>query len=730
MKIIEVLTEYSVYSLNRPFSYTYDGDKKVETGYRVLVSFNNREIIGYVLNVKETNLIKEELEEEWGFEVRDIIDVIDDAPLLNEELLVLADKVAEYYVAPKISVLQAMLPPSLAPRKSSLSKPKIAYEKYIKVIDDNEEGLTAKQIELLRLLKQYKLTLKREIKQPSILAKLIEVKKVVHVSLEKKRFKLPDYDYTEPPILTKEQGFAVNSFFNSDKEVHLLHGVTGSGKTEVYLKICDQILKEGKDVLMLVPEISLTPRIVEYFQTRFKGNVAVLHSQLTPGEKYDEYRKIANKEAHIVVGARSAVFAPLSNIGLIILDEEHVESYKQENMPYYHAREVAILRNKYFKGKIILGSATPNLETKARALKGIYNNIVLPNRINEQPLPKTTIVNLGDYHNIDRDSSLFSLQLRREIQGVLERGEQAILLLNKRGFSASISCRKCGHNFKCPNCGVPLTYHKTDNMLKCHHCDHVEEMPQVCPECGNKYFSRTGLGTEKIEEEVQRLFPGVRTLRLDSDSAKIRTKISAIIEDFRNLKADILIGTQMIAKGHDFPNVTLVGVVLADVGLTIPSFRSNERTFQLITQAVGRSGRSDKKGKAIIQTYIPNHEAIILAAKQDYNSFFKFEMENRHMMGYPPYSYLASITVSAKSEENAIYAACDLKDYLLDNLSDCKVLGPSAPYVSYEGGKYIRTLLLKYKNVEETNKVLQRLVSIFSSKSAFKFTINIDPYNF
>lgn len=730
MKIIEVLTEYSVYSLNRPFSYIYKGDEKIDTGFRVLVSFNNREIIGYVTKVKETNLSKEELEDELGFEMNEIIDVIDDAPLLNEELLLLADQVADYYVATKISVLQAMLPPSLAPRKSSLKKPKIAYEKYIKVVDDDEEGLTAKQKELLRLLKQYSLTPKREIKQPSVLAKLIELGKVVHISLEKKRFKLPEYEEEIAPVLTKEQGFAVDSFFNSPQEVHLLHGVTGSGKTEVYLKISEQILKEGKDVLMLVPEISLTPRMVEYFQTRYKGNVAVLHSQLTPAEKYDEYRKIANGEAHIVVGARSAIFAPLKNIGLIILDEEHVESYKQENQPYYHAREVAILRNKYFKGKIILGSATPSLETKARALKGVYNNIVLSKRINEQPLPETKIINMADYHNIDRDSSLFSLQLRREILGVLSRGEQAILLINKRGFSSSVTCRKCGYNFKCPNCGVPLTYHRTDNMLKCHHCDHVEEMHDKCPECGGKYFSKYGLGTEKIEEEVQRLFPGVRTLRLDSDSAKIRTKIPAILEQFRNFKADILIGTQMIAKGHDFPNVTLVGVVLADLGLSIPSFRSNERTFQLITQAVGRSGRSDKKGKAIIQTYIPKNQTIISAAIQDYNIFYKLEMENRRDLNYPPYNFLVGITVSAKTEENVIFAAGGLKDFLSDNLPDAKVLGPTVPYISQENDKYIRTLLIKHKNIEKTKAVLHRMVALFSSKSAFKFTINIDPYNF
>ena len=731
MKIIEVLIEYSIHSLNRPFSYSYSGNKKVEEGFRVLIKFNNKEIVGYVINVKEINKPIKAIEDELGFHIDEIIDVIDESPLLNKDLLKLADEVSSYYLSPKISVLQSMLPPSLSPRRGSLKAPKIAYDQYVTVINKDEEGLTAKQIELLRLLSKEDKVLKKEIKSASVLEKLITSNRVKIIKEEKRRLVLPNFQYEKPPLLTKEQQAVADEFINSKDQVYLLEGVTGSGKTEVYLYLSEYILKQGKDVLMLVPEISLTPVMVEYFLKRFEDNVAVLHSELTPAEKYDEYRKIAKGEAHIVVGARSAIFAPLKNIGLIILDEEHVESYKQDVPPFYHARDVAIMRSNAHKAKVLLASATPSLESRARAETGRYHFLNLPHRINAQPLPETTVINLSDYKNIDRDSYMFSLQLRREIQNVLNRHEQAILLINRRGFASSVSCRSCGHVFKCPTCGIALTYHKSDNMLKCHHCDYVENMPEVCPECGSKYLMRTGFGTERIEEEVNRLFPEARTLRLDSDSAKIRAKIPQIIEQFRQQKADILIGTQMIAKGHDFPNVTLVGVVLADIGLSLPNYRCNERAFQLITQAVGRSGRSDKKGKAIIQTYNPTHYAITRAAEQNYETFFKMEMEMRKIQSFPPYTYLASITVSSNDEEMTIAGIYEAIDFLNAELDEeAIVLGPTTPYIPYEGKKIVRSALIKYRHPDIVRKSLVKLIDIFNKKSQFSLTIDINPYNF
>ena len=731
MQIVEVLIEYANRSLNRPFSYVYLGKDKLQKGIRVLVEFNHRNIVGYVVNIIETDKTPDEYEEESGYQLNEIVDVIDKSPLLNEELLWLLDEVSSYYIAPKISVLQVMLPPSLSPRRSSLKAPKIAYDQYLQVIDDNEDGLTNKQIELLRFIKQEGRILKRDIKSKSIIEKLLKEEKVEIVKEEKRRLKIPDYIYKEPPLLTDEQNAVIKEFNESNDPVYLLEGVTGSGKTEVYLSLSEQVLKQGKSVLMLVPEISLTPMMVEYFLHRFKDDVAILHSELTPAEKYDEYRKIAKGECHIVVGVRSAIFAPLKNIGLVILDEEHTESYKQDTLPFYHAREVAIMRGKYNHAKVLLASATPSLESRARGQKNVYHMLYLTKRINNQRLPKTMIVNMLDYHNIDRDSYIFSHALRKALHEVLAKNEQAILLINRRGFSTHVNCRNCGHVFKCPTCGIALTYHKSDNMLKCHHCDYVEPYPEICPECGSNHLIKTGFGTEKIQEEVERLFPSARTLRLDSDSAKNKSKIPETIEAFRKKEADILIGTQMIAKGHDFPDVTLVGIVLADIGLSMPSFRSNERAFQLITQAIGRSGRKEKPGLAIVQTYMPSHYAITYAARQDYELFYRKEMEMRRLQFYPPYAYLASVSLRGKNEEKIIENTYRVVDFLNDEfLDEAQILGPTTPYIPVEMGLHIRSILIKFRSPQKAHDILLKMVELFSNNSQFELFINIDPYNF
>ena len=731
LKILEVLIERANHSLDRPFSYLYNGDKKVDKGYRVLLNFNHQTLVGYVINVEETSKSKEEIEESLGFNLYYIDDVLDESPLLNDDLLKLSDMIADYYLAPKISVLQAMLPPSLSPRKSSLKAPKIAYDQYVQVKYFVTDDLTVKQRNLLEMIKEDGPVLKSAIKEVSILKKLIEKDLVEIIKKEKNRFTLPEIEEDKKVVLTLDQNRVIKEFNDSDDLIYLLEGVTGSGKSEVYLNIARQTLSKGKTVLMLVPEISLTPAATRNFLARFGKEVAILHSELTPAEKYDEYRKIARGEANIVIGARSAIFAPLSNIGLIILDEEHVESYKQDVVPYYHAREVAIMRAKMHHAKVILGSATPSLESRARAQKGVYHLLTLTKRINEQPLPKTTIVNLSDYRNIDKESYIFSHRLRDEIKNVLANHNQAILLINRRGFASSYSCRSCGHIFRCPTCGIPLTYHKKENVLKCHHCEYMEEAVDNCPECGSKYLMKVGFGTERIEEEVHKLFPEARTLRLDSDSAKIRTKIPQVIEAFRKKEADILIGTQMIAKGHDFPDVTLVGIVLADIGLSMPSYRSSERAFQLITQAVGRSGRSDKVGTAIIQTYMPEHYAITMAARQDYEVFYRKEMSMRKLQSYPPYTYLASVTLASKNEELVIEAMFKMVEQLNALFKDkAQVLGPITPFVAIEKDKYIRLALIKYKDQDFARLVLSKIIKSLSNKSQISISVNIDPYNF
>lgn len=731
MRLLEVLIERKVQSLNRSFTYAYLGDKNVEKGFRVLIPFNNKNIIGYVLNVLEVDKSKEEIEEEKGFKINFIADVLDDKPLLNDELMQLANEISQYYLSPLIAVLQAMLPKTLKPSSSSLKGVKIAYDLYLHLEDDNEEDLTSKQIELIRLLKDNGDILKRDYKSVSIVNKLIELKRISIKKVEKNRLVFPLAEEEKKKILTSDQNKAVNNILSSEKMVSLLQGVTGSGKTEVYLNLSEHYLNEGRNVLMLVPEIALTPVMVSYFKNRFKGDVAILHSELTEGEKYDEYRRIARGDCHIVVGARSAIFAPLDNIGLIILDEEHVESYKQDSLPYYHAREVALMRAKHFNSKVLLASATPSLESKARAMKGVYNYAHLDKRINKQKLPETRIVDMSKAVNLTRLSYMFSEELISSIKTVLERKEQAILLINRRGFSGYITCRNCGHMAMCPNCGIALTYHKKDGMLKCHHCGYVEVASSSCPECGSHFLSHGGFGTERIEEEVKKIFPNARTLRLDSDVGQVRNNIQKTLTAFANQEADILVGTQMIAKGHDFPNVTLVGVVLADIGLSIPSFRSSERVFELITQAVGRSGRANKVGKAIIQTYNPYHYAIRYAAKQDYESFFKQEMAIRKLRLCPPYRYLISVELSSKDEALLTSTALEISSFIeSQKYDDVVVIGPVTPYIAFISEHHVRVILIKYKNSDKIKQYLEDLLVRMKSNYQIDIRINVDPYNY
>lgn len=731
MRILEVLTEHRVNALNRPFSYVYFGSKDVRVGFRVLIRFNNQQLVGYVVKVEQSQLSLKEYSSQKGFALSEIIDVIDECELLNIELMGLVDRICDYYLVTKISVLQTMLPKTLKPRLSALKGPKAYFDKYLTVIDDREEGLTARQIDLLRLIIRNGKILKRDAGSASIVERLIKSNHVRIVEIERFRLEIPEYQKETAKVLNDEQKGAVKSILETSKTVSLLQGVTGSGKTEVYLSLSEEIIASGRNVLMLVPEIALTPIMVEYFQRRFKGHVAILHSELTEAEKYDEYRRIAKGECRVVVGARSAIFAPLDNIGLLILDEEHVESYKQDIAPFYHARDIAIMRAEYHHAKVVLGSATPSLESKARALKGVYHLASLPHRINDQVLPSVAIIDMSNPRNLTRQSVLFSSSLINKISERLTKKEQVILLINRRGFSGYVTCRSCGHIFKCPDCGITLTYHKEDEMLKCHHCNHVEFAPKVCPECGGAYFSKSGFGTERIIDEIAKIFPEARTLRLDSDIGRVRNTIAKTIESFRNKEADILVGTQMIAKGHDFPDVTLVGIVLADIGLSLPSFRSSERAFELITQAVGRSGRAVKSGEAIIQTFNPNHYAIRLAAAQDYETFFNKEMLARKAQQYPPYTYLTSLTISSKNEELAIKTIHTIaEDILKQSFADVTVLGPTTPYIHFEKDVHHRVLLLKYKSDEEIKKYLAKLLVTLQSKPSINVTVNVDPYNF
>ncbi len=732
MQILDVLIQHAKTSLNRPFSYLYDGDLALKKGIRVVVSFNHQRLVGYVVDIHQTALSQKELEAQNGFRFGFILGVLDKEPLLSDELLRLCDEVATYYLAPKISVLQAMLPSSLKPAISALKGPKIAYDTYYRLLNDDEEGLTPKQKEALRLVRESGEVLKKELGSPSIAKALLEKGRIQAFQKERNRFAIPEFEKEQPHELNLEQRRAFNTILECSQTVCLLQGVTGSGKTEVYLHLAEKYLEEGKGILMLVPEISLTPAMVEYFSRRFGGEIAILHSELTPAEKYDEYRRIASGKAKVVVGARSAVFAPLDNIGLIILDEEHTESYKQDGVPFYHAREVAIMRAAHFGAKVVLGSATPSLETKARAAKGVYGYAPMLHRVNERGLPDTQIVDLTKRALMVSGNQLFSKPLISAIKERLEKHEQIVLLINRRGYSSYVTCPHCGHIFTCPNCHGNLTYHKQDGMLKCHHCSYVEEYPQICPECSSPAIMRVGFGTERIVKVLQEdFFPEARIARLDGDVGKVRNNVAKTLREFASGDYDILVGTQMIAKGHDFPNVTLVGVVLADVGLSLPTYRASERTFQLITQAVGRSGRGAKNGVAIIQTYNPSHYAITLGAKQDYEGFFRKEMQERKTSLYPPYRYLFLLRFSCKNEERCIQAALDVRKHFENQcIPDSACLGPNTPFFALVGDVHQRTLLIKTKSPDATRKYLTALLNELSGKGGVDILCDVDPLDY
>jgi len=734
--ILQILTQYGARSLDRTFSYLYYGKKSVGERYRVRIDFAGHFAMGFVLKIIPTEKSQAELEAELGYSLKKIDeqDIIDEEPLLTDELMTLAEKVSDYYFCPLISVLQAMLPPSLSPRLSSLHAPKIAYEKWVEILDSKEEDLTPKQVEMLRLIGKNSPILKKEAGSAAILEKLVEAKKVKIILKEKPRFIIPPEEREEPHEMSLDQHAAYDAILSAPQNVVLLQGVTGSGKTEVYLRLSEKALDAGKTVLMLVPEINLTPVMVEYFSRRFGPKVAILHSELTPGERYDEYRRIARGEARIVVGARSAVFAPLKNIGLIVLDEEHVDSYKQDNLiasPFYHAREVAIFRGEQEHCKVVLGSATPSLESKARAIRGVYGYAEMKHRINEKALPYTRIIDLTDRSNISKRSNKISAPLLEKIQEKLEKHEQILLLINRRGYWTNIMCANCGHIFVCPSCGGNLTYHQEDEMLKCHHCGYVENFPKTCPECGSSRLMRTGYGTERVVKELQDIFPTSRICRVDSDVGKISKNVEKNIRDFHDGLYDIMVGTQMIAKGHDFPNVTLSGVVMADIGLSLPTYRAAERTFELIAQAVGRSGRSNKVGEALIQTFNPSHYAIVYGARQDYEGFFKKEMQERKIAHYPPYVYLILIEFASSAEEKAVQAAYDFKEeFNAQGFENFEVVGPLLPYYSMANGKHKRMMLLKFKKREEVYAYLKSLLGKYSSMGGVDITINVDPLDY
>lgn len=727
MYIVQVLVEHPTHALDTTFDYL--SEVEVLTGVRAAITFGFQKIIGYVVGCHYTALTQEQLEQEAGFKYRFLNEIIDEAPLLNQELQDLSLTLAKLTLAPRICCLQAMLPPQLKP--STNKSTGIKYVKAITLI--NEQVKTPKQKEAILYLKEHPNTLLKEFPYSRpLLDKLVEQQAVKIINHEIYRDPFIDNQKEEHEFpLTKDQQQVVNGIMSKINSYHtaLIHGVTGSGKTEVYLHLSKYVINSGKTVLMLVPEISLTPMMVNAFKHKFGKTVAIIHSKLLPGERYDEYRRILNDEVKIVVGARSAVFAPLEKIGLIILDEEHDASYKQESKPRYQTIQIARLRGQYHHCPVILGSATPSLESYSRALKDVYDLYKLPKRINQYPLPKIELINMAEEIR-KQNYSIFSQAMKQKIQQCLDRDEQVILLLNKRGYATFVRCNECGEVIKCPHCDVTLTYHKNDHKLRCHYCEYQIDMLSSCPSCQAKNLKLVGTGTQKIEEQLETVFKGAKVIRYDVDTTKQKGGHQKLLERFEKKDGNILLGTQMIAKGLDFENVTFVGVLTADASLNIPDFRANERTFQLLEQVAGRSGRGRKEGTVMIQTYNPEHFVLQCVKEHDYLRFFKEEMEFRKLAVYPPYVHLVSILIQGNNEQTVIESAKAIKIYLKNQLNGVMILGPANSLIYRMQDLYRQRIMIKFTNSKELYPVLEKMNDFYNKKGHKVHVVcDFNPYS-
>lgn len=628
----------------------------IKTGQPVAIPFGKRQEIGYVIGFVE----KAEVEK-----IKEIAEIIAAKPLFNENQVKLANWIAEYYCAFRLSALRLVMPPGKKDVKSLKSKPR---------------GLKA------------------------------EAKAERAIS---------------GPDLTVDQAKAVGAITASllvGAGAHfLLFGVTGSGKTEVYMKSVEQALSQGKSSIIMVPEIALTPQLVQRFKARFGAGIALVHSDLTGAKRRQEWDRIACGEAKIILGARSAIFAPATNLGLIVIDEEYERSYKQDNAPRYHVRETAAYLASLTKATIVLGSATPAVETYYQAEQGNLRVLALPERIDARPLPPVEIIDMRRERG-----GLLSKKLRDELRLTLERGEQAILFINRRGYFTYVQCRDCGFALQCPHCSISLTYHSSDQLLRCNRCGYSVAPPKSCPQCNSLSLGYFGTGTQRIENEVAEVFPAARILRYDRDSVSKRGSHEAFFSVFAEGKADVLIGTQMVAKGLDVAKVTLVGVVSADTAINLPDFRSAEYTFQLLTQVAGRAGRHKLPGKVIVQTHVPDHYAILAAAKQDYELFYRQEIVHRQELGYPPFSRLISLLFTGVEATRTLKAAEEVGRLIMAVKRE-GVLGPAPAVIGKLHGEWRYRLLIKGE-LEESRSVIKKILNDFKPEGV-SLTIDVDPMN-
>ena len=718
-----VIIEYGVKSLNKTFIYKVpDALKdKISVGMKVYVPFGKTEVFGFVVELKNNN--------DTEYDAKEIIRIDNEELVLNKELMDVGAYLSSITLCTLITAYQTMLPSSLKIKKQEHSYD--LYDEYL-VLTDKLKAMEyickyprrIAQIKTINNILEVGKLNKKEVS--SEIVKALEDNNIVSIEKVSKYRINKDNNEAIKKTLTKEQESVYRSVLFNKHDTYLLYGVTGSGKTEVYIKWIEKCISEGKTAIMLVPEIGLTTQIAKRFYEAFGSDVAIFHSSLSEGEKYDEYLKILRGEVHVVVGTRSAVFVPLKNLGIIIIDEEDSSSYKQDNNPRYHARDIAIYRGKYNNIPVVLGSATPTLESKARADKGVYKLLRLSSRVGNAKLPLIHVVDMEKKKK--KRNMIFSEFLQNKIKEKLAKGEQIILLLNRRGFSTYITCSNCGFTYKCPSCDITLTYHKSTNNLICHYCGYQKKRDEMCPECHEASLNYYGLGTEKLEEKIKEFYPTARVVRMDQDTTRNKGMHERIISDFKDYKYDILLGTQMISKGLDFPKVTLVGVINADASLNIPDYRSSEVTYSLLSQVSGRAGRSNMPGEVVIQTFNPDHYVIECVKENNYDKFYLQEMQFRKNLKYPPYYYLVSIKVIGKNYEEIITNAKKAKKYLDDNLNkDTIILGPTTSSVFKFNNEYRMQIIIKYKYDDKLMDVLKDLDNIFINNKECYLEIDFNP---
>ena len=703
-----------------PFTYRIPDGMELMPGQRVAVPFGRMDKEGIVLSLSEDTDIDKA-------RIRDVKHALEDYAAIPPELMALAEHMAQEAHCPLAETLRLMLPAQMRGGRVHVKT-----ERAAKLIVTPEEALAAaerekrgrKRAELLRILSDGETHSLKELS-----AAVRDPREALGKLAEDGLIRLTDEETLRTPgeafaprqeqefILTPGQREALEEIMpclQGNGGRFLLHGVTGSGKTEVFMAAVRRTLETGKSAIILVPEIALTPQMIAWFRGRFGPVAAVIHSRLSAGERFDEWRRIRRGEARVVIGARSAVFAPANDLGLIVVDEEHESTYLSDHRPRYDAREVAMDRCRRENATLILASATPSILSFARARRGDYVLLEMPRRVNNRPLPEVEIIDMREELE-GGNRTVLSAALRKALKECARRGEQAMLLMNRRGYNSFVSCRSCGYVVKCPNCDISMTYHTdaADGMLRCHYCGHSMSPPATCPECGSRYIRYFGAGTQKVEDEVRRLLPGVATIRMDYDTTGGKDGHGRILEEFRSGRARILIGTQMIAKGLDFPRVTLVGVIAADMTLNLPDYRSRERTFQLLTQVAGRAGRGEQPGHVIIQTYKPEDPVIGYAARQDYRSFFEDEFRRRKRGLYPPFTLLVRFLVESADEPAAVRTADDLEKRTREAVEQhpawsgkVLLLSNDAPGIKILRGKSRRHVLLKLLVSREADELI------------------------